>query len=172
MNVFYLEVVVGNLKVIKLLEEFVRKCLYLLWAQNYFYMLYMMCGKWCKVRCLFCEFCKNYFDYLFGIINELNLLVQEKKDMVVVWYLMGECLLFQGLYFECKVFYVSEVMNYYQFVVLLLFEEGDIEGVEEWYSIFLEIDFEYYISECVIEYILGKKVMVNLQWMKEVQCNK
>lgn len=32
MNVFYLEVVVGNWNVIKLLEEFVRMCLYLLWA--------------------------------------------------------------------------------------------------------------------------------------------
>jgi hypothetical protein len=81
-------------------------------------------------------------------------------------------LLLQDLYPERKVFHVSEVMNYYQSAVLLLLEEGDIEGAEDRHSILLKIDPEHSITERVTEYILGKRMMVNMQRMKEAQRNK
>ncbi|KGE87002.1 MAG: SEC-C metal-binding domain-containing protein [Phaeodactylibacter xiamenensis] len=172
MNALYPEVLAGNRNAIKPLEELVRRCPHLPRAQNHLYTLYMMRGKRRKAGRLLRELRKNHPNYLFGITNESNLLVQEKKDTAAARHLMGERLLLQDLYPERKVFHVSEVMNYYQSAVLLLLEEGDIEGAEERHGILLEIDPEHPITEGVTEYILGKKVMVNMQRMKEAQRNK
>jgi len=160
MNALYPEVLAGNPKAIKPLEELVSTSPHLPRAQNHLYTLYMMCGKRHELR-------KNHPDYLFGITNESNQLVQQKKDTDAARRLMGERLLLQDLYPERKVFHVSEVMSYYQSAVLLLLEEGDIEGAEERHGILMEIDPEHSITERVTEHILGKKMMVNMQKMKE-----
>ncbi len=172
MNALYPEVLAGNPKAIKPLEELVRRCPHLPQAQNHLYTLYMMRGKRRKARRLLRELRKNHPNYLFGITNESNQLVQKKKDTAAARRLMGEHLLLQDLYPERKVFHVSEVMGYYQSAILLLLEEGDIEGAEERHGILLEIDPEHSITERITEYILGKKMMVNLQKMKEAQRNK
>jgi len=172
MDALYPEVLAGNPKAIKPLEELVSTSPHLPRAQNHLYTLYMMCGKRRKARRLLRELRKNHPDYLFGITNESNQLVQQKKDTDAARRLMGERLLLQDLYPERKVFHVSEVMSYYQSAVLLLLEEGDIEGAEERHGILMEIDPEHSITERVTEHILGKKMMVNMQKMKEAQRNK
>lgn len=172
MNALYPEVVAGNPKAIKPLKELVRRCPHLPRAQNHLYTLYMMCGKRLRARRVLRELRKNHPNYLFGITNESNRLVQEKKDTVAARHLMGERLLLQDLYPERKVFHISEVMNYYQSAVLLLLQEGDIEAAQERHSILLAIDPEHSITQRVTEAILGKRMIANLERIKEEERNK
>ena len=172
LNAFYEEAVAGNSEMIKPLKAFVRTCPHLPQAQNHLYSLYMMCGKRRKAMRVLRKLRKNHPDYLFGITNESNVLVQEKKDTAAARRLMGERLLLQDLYPECKVFHISEVMNYYQTAVLLLLAEGDIEAAQERHSILLAIDPEHPIAESITTDILSKRMTVNMQRMEEEQRNK
>ena len=172
LSAFYEDTVAGNPEIIKPLKAFIRRRPHIPEAQNHLYALYMMCGKHRKAKRVLRELRKNHPDYLFGLTNEANVLVHEKKDTAAARRLMGERLLLQDLYPERKVFHISEVMHYYQTVVLLLLAEGDIEAAQERHGILLAIDPEHPIAESLTGDILGKRIIVNTQRIEEEERKK
>jgi len=100
------------------------------------------------------------------------LLIQKNKDTAAARRLLGERLLLHDLCPERKVFHISEVLNYYQAAVLLLLEEENIEAAEERHGILLAIAPEHDITESATNFILSKRMIANMQRMKEEQRNK
>lgn len=172
LNAIYPAVVAGNQKAIKPLLAFTRRSPHVPQAQNHLFTLYMMGGKRRKAMSVLRELRKTHPDYLFGLTNEANLLVQDKKDTAAARRLMGESLLLQDLYPERKVFHLSEVVNYYQSCILLLLEEGNIEAAKERHGILLAIDPEHHITQGLTQRIATKEMLVKMLEMQERQRSK
>lgn len=96
------------------------------------------------------------------------MLITSANDTAAARNLLGERLLLQDLYPERDVFHISEVVNYYQVVVVLLLEEGNLEMAKERHGILLAIDEGQSITQDLTDLIAKWEIEARMKRMREV----